>query len=63
LLELAKKLNTFLVITDREINKVTDRDLKDIWLLVHNYGTDLIMKRQELKGPIQAPTFKFPSDN
>ncbi|MFD0051443.1 hypothetical protein ACFVHQ_19330 [Actinomycetes bacterium NPDC127524] len=46
LLELAKKLNTFLVMTDRGINKVTDRDLKDIWLLVHNYGTDLIMKRR-----------------
>ncbi|MDQ0220346.1 hypothetical protein [Peribacillus cavernae] len=28
LLELAKKLNTFLVMTDKEINKVTDRDLK-----------------------------------
>ncbi|MFC4801237.1 peptidoglycan D,D-transpeptidase FtsI family protein [Neobacillus sp. GCM10023253] len=47
LLELAKKLNTFLVMTDKEINKVTDRDLKDIWLLVHNNGTDLITKKEE----------------
>ncbi|EKN71746.1 penicillin-binding protein transpeptidase [Neobacillus bataviensis LMG 21833] len=48
LLELAKKLNTFLIMTDKEINKVTDRDLKDIWLLVHNNGTDLITKKEEL---------------
>ena len=47
LLELAKKLNTFLVMTDKEINKVTDRDLKDIWLLEHNNGTDLITKKEE----------------
>uniref|UniRef100_A0A942Y9U0 serine-type D-Ala-D-Ala carboxypeptidase n=1 Tax=Neobacillus citreus TaxID=2833578 RepID=A0A942Y9U0_9BACI len=47
LLELAKKLNTFLVMTDKEINKVSDRDLKDIWLLVHNNGTDLITKKEE----------------
>ncbi|WP_260983624.1 penicillin-binding protein 2 [Cytobacillus oceanisediminis] len=47
LLELAKKLTTFLVMTDREINKVTDRDLKDIWLLAHNNGTDLITKKEE----------------
>ncbi|MDN3018942.1 penicillin-binding protein 2 [Paenibacillus sp. BSR1-1] len=47
LLELAKKLNTFLAMTDKEINKVTDRDLKDIWLLVHNNGTDLITKKEE----------------
>ncbi|MFC4802057.1 peptidoglycan D,D-transpeptidase FtsI family protein [Neobacillus sp. GCM10023253] len=47
LLELAKKLNTFLVMTDKEINKVTDRDLKDLWLLEHNNGTDLITKKEE----------------
>ncbi|WP_235845780.1 peptidoglycan D,D-transpeptidase FtsI family protein [Neobacillus novalis] len=47
LLELAKKLNTFLVMTEKEINKVTDRDLKDIWLLEHNNGTDLITKKEE----------------
>ncbi|QCJ44579.1 penicillin-binding protein 2 [Bacillus sp. S3] len=47
LLELGKKLNTFLVMTDKEINKVTDRDLKDIWLLEHNNGTDLITKKEE----------------
>ncbi|MCM3126037.1 penicillin-binding protein 2 [Mesobacillus sp. MER 48] len=47
LLELAKKLTTILVMTDREINKVTDRDLKDIWLLAHNNGTDLITKKEE----------------
>lgn len=47
LLELAMKLNTFLVMTDKEINKVTDRDLKDIWLLEHNNGTDLITKKEE----------------
>ncbi|WP_423799993.1 peptidoglycan D,D-transpeptidase FtsI family protein [Neobacillus sp. SAB-20_R2A] len=47
LLELAKKLNTFLIMTDKEINKVTDRDLKDIWLLEHNNGTDLITKKEE----------------
>jgi penicillin-binding protein A len=47
LIELAKKLNTFLVMTDKEINKVTDRDLKDIWLLVHNNGSDLITKKEE----------------
>ncbi|MBS4212768.1 peptidoglycan D,D-transpeptidase FtsI family protein [Neobacillus rhizophilus] len=47
LLKLAKKLNTFLVMTDKEINKVTDRDLKDIWLLEHNNGTDLITKKEE----------------
>jgi penicillin-binding protein A len=47
LLELAKKLNTFLVMSDKEINKVTDRDLKDIWLLVHNNGTDLITNKEE----------------
>ncbi|GHI00077.1 penicillin-binding protein [Neobacillus kokaensis] len=47
LLELAKKLNTFLVMTAKEINKVTERDLKDIRLLVHNNGTDLINKKEE----------------
>lgn len=47
LLELAKKLNTFLVMTDKELNKVTDRDLKDIWLLIHNNGTHLITKKEE----------------
>ncbi|KGM45105.1 penicillin-binding protein 2 [Neobacillus niacini] len=47
LLELANKLNTFLDMTDKEINKVTDRDLKDIWLVVHNNGTDLITKKEE----------------
>jgi penicillin-binding protein A len=47
LLELAKKLTTILVMTDREINKVTDRDLKDIWLLAHNNGKDLITKKEE----------------
>ncbi|MFZ7942585.1 peptidoglycan D,D-transpeptidase FtsI family protein [Neobacillus sp. 19] len=47
LLELAKKLNTFLDMTEKEVNKVTDRDLKDIWLLVHNNGTDLITTKEE----------------
>ncbi|WP_042462000.1 peptidoglycan D,D-transpeptidase FtsI family protein [Neobacillus dielmonensis] len=47
LLKLAKKLNTFLVMNEKEINKVTDRDLKDIWLLEHKNGTDLITNKEE----------------
>ncbi|PLR99061.1 peptidoglycan D,D-transpeptidase FtsI family protein [Bacillus sp. T33-2] len=46
LLELAKKLDTFLFMNDKEIDKVTDRDLKDIWLLENNNGEDLITKEE-----------------
>ncbi|MCM3570887.1 penicillin-binding protein 2 [Neobacillus mesonae] len=47
LLELAKKLDTFLVMNEKETDKVTDRDLKDIWLMENNLGEDLITNREE----------------
>lgn len=47
LLELAKKLDTFLSMNNKDIDKVTDRDMKDIWLLLHNNGENFITKKEE----------------
>ncbi|WP_236693987.1 peptidoglycan D,D-transpeptidase FtsI family protein [Sporosarcina globispora] len=47
LIELAKKLDTFLSMNDKDIDKVTDRDMKDIWLLEHNNGQNFISKKEE----------------
>lgn len=46
LLELAKKLSRFLTMNEKEIKKVTERDLKDIWLLENHNGRELISKKE-----------------
>lgn len=47
LLELAKRLDKFLIMKGKEIDKVTTRDLKDIWLLENNNGEDLMTEKEK----------------
>lgn len=47
LLELSKKLAEFLVMNNKDIKKVTSRDLKDIWLLENDNGEDLLSEAEE----------------
>lgn len=45
-LDLAKKLARLIKMTDKDIKRVTNRDLKDLWLLEHRNGEDLINKKE-----------------
>ncbi|MBY6270910.1 MAG: penicillin-binding protein [Caldibacillus debilis] len=46
LLEIARKLSKLIKMNDKDIKAVTERDLKDIWLLMHNNGEDKITKEE-----------------
>lgn len=47
LLELSKKIAGFLVMNNKDIKKVTSRDLKDIWLLEHDNGEELLTEPEK----------------
>lgn len=42
LLDLAKKLDELITMPETDIKKVTERELKDLWLLENNNGDDLL---------------------
>lgn len=47
LLERSKKIARFLVMNNIDIKKVTSRDLKDIWLLEHDNGEELLTEPEK----------------
>lgn len=49
LLELAKKLANYITMDQDSIDKVRERDLKDLWLLENNNGNELITKEENEK--------------
>lgn len=49
LFDLAKKLAQMITMTEKDIKKVTARDLKDIWLLQHQNGENLVTKQEKKK--------------
>jgi cell division protein FtsI/penicillin-binding protein 2 len=49
LLEVAKKLAQYIQMPKEDIKKVRERDLKDIWLLEHDNGEDLVTKSETEK--------------
>ena len=46
-LELAKKLSRHISMNEKDKQKVTERDLKDIWLLENQHGRHLITEEEE----------------
>lgn len=46
LLDLAKKLDKIITMNEKDIDKVTSRDLKDLWLLENHNGEGLVTERE-----------------
>ncbi|TKC19139.1 peptidoglycan D,D-transpeptidase FtsI family protein [Robertmurraya kyonggiensis] len=49
LFDLAKKLAQMITMTEKDVQKVTTRDLKDMWLLQHQNGEELITEKEKKK--------------